>query len=81
MPYPGSPRRSGKDLPFDHGKGIQEKVLPYFHNKKKKAIQEEDVCGAKLLYKPSVDSHPPLAILWRQFPPAVLFYETFLVNE
>ena len=26
--------------------------------KKKKAIQEEDVCRAKLLCKPSVDSHP-----------------------
>lgn len=58
MPHPSSPRKNGKDLPFDYGKGIQEKVLSYFDNEKKKAIQEEDVCRVKLLCKPSVDSHP-----------------------
>ena len=82
MPHPGSPRKNGKDLPFDYGKGIQKAMLSYFHNGKKKRQSKRKMCVGLSCFVSHLLTHiHTLGTLWRQFPPGVFFYETFLVNE
>lgn len=71
---------NGTDLPCDYGKGSRRRCYHTFIKKKKKVIQEEDVQKQAAFVSHLLTHIHTLGTLWRQFPPGVLFYQTFLVT-